>query len=346
MSNINNAALYDPTALIAAGINPKTGLPEKMTSLSDYSSALQRTIEVIDEQDFVNKGTWDGLPEGLDGELLERIMFYRGQGILFKLMDKFYFLPYALDGTIDVYGRYLSVTPVPMGAGKTDANKPWIQGLKFDVLYKNCKPEPGKEYCIILQDRSPEIAQTIQARSALNKPIYEAMAEAFPFARTNLLSNSGVKGMRVQNESDQAQVKLASRSITKAALSGDPWVPIIGNIEFQELTEGGKFATSEYTEYFQALDNYRLKTHGLDTTGVFEKKGTILQDEQEMNSVGSNRILDDTTRKRQEFCELANEYFGLNISYTVKQPTENSDIDSKEEPYEESNNELQGDENV
>ena len=345
MSNINNAALYDPTALIAAGINPKTGLPEKMTSLTDYSSALQRTIEVIDEQDFVNKGTWDGLPEGLDGELLERIMFYRGQGILFKLMDKFYFLPYALDGTIDVYGRYLSVTPVPMGAGKADADKPWIQGLKFDVLYKNCTPEPGKEYCIILQDRSPEIAQTIQARSALNKPIYEAMAEAFPFARTNLLSNSGVKGMRVQNESDQAQVKLASRSITKAALSGDPWVPIIGNIEFQELTEGGKFATSEYTEYFQALDNYRLKTHGLDTTGVFEKKGTILQDEQEMNSVGSNRILDDTTRKRQEFCELANEYFGLNISYTVKQPTENSDIDSKEEPYEESNNDL-GDENV
>ena len=51
----------------------------------------------------------------MDGQLLERILYYRGQGAFFYMesLEKFFFLPFALDGEIDVYGRYTGITPLP-----------------------------------------------------------------------------------------------------------------------------------------------------------------------------------------------------------------------------------------
>ena len=41
----------------------------------------------------------------------------------FKELDEFYFMPFALDGSIDFYGRYNSIHPVPMSSGTEDDKK-------------------------------------------------------------------------------------------------------------------------------------------------------------------------------------------------------------------------------
>ena len=118
-------------ALIAAGIDPKTGLPAKIVNSSQVKESIVRQLRIVDEQDAVNRYVWFGLPHGINSNLIERILYYKGQGMLFYMEteDKFYFLPFALDGGIDVYGRYQSVTPVPLGnATNEDKVKPWIQG--------------------------------------------------------------------------------------------------------------------------------------------------------------------------------------------------------------------------
>ena len=61
-------------------------------------------------------------------------------------VNKFFFLPYALDGSIDVYGRFKTVTPLPFnGVSKAsddkDKDRPWIQGLTRDVIYEVELPE-------------------------------------------------------------------------------------------------------------------------------------------------------------------------------------------------------------
>ena len=55
--------------------------------------------------------------------------------------NSFYFLPYGLAGDIDIYGRYLEVTPLPF-AGPTATtddsgnSRPWIKGYTKKVLYE------------------------------------------------------------------------------------------------------------------------------------------------------------------------------------------------------------------
>ena len=94
----NNARMIDPNMLIQAGIDPKTGLPIKAGNERKESLKpnLKKLLRIVDEQDAINRYTWYNLPSGLDGQLLERILYYRGQGMFFYVdeLNTFYFLPY------------------------------------------------------------------------------------------------------------------------------------------------------------------------------------------------------------------------------------------------------------
>ena len=329
----NNAALYDPTMLINAGINPKTGLPIAFDNKIECISKrdIKRQLRIVDEQDAVNRFTWYNLPEGLDGTLIERILYYRGQGMLFFLemgeKSKFYFLPYALYGTIDVYGRFMKVTPLPFNgtANDGDEENPWIQGLEFTPVYDAIVPEDYEELeydalenqivksCVLLKDYTEQMSQTIISRQVVNDPILDIMAECFPFMRTALLNNTGVRGMRVYTEDDKTSVYAANSAIQCAALNGQTNVPIVGQSEFQELTPGGGVKAEEYLLAMQSLDNYRLSLYGLDNGGLFQKRSHVLEAEQEMNTGNVGLILRDSLKKRQDFCDIVNSIFGTEM---------------------------------
>ena len=314
----NNARLPDLNTLIQAGIDPKTGLPirvdeEKCTLKND----IRRVLRVLDEQNAINRYTWFNLPSGLDGQLIERILYYKGQGMFFYMEtdNTFYFLPYALDGSIDVYGRFKAVTPLPFNGTAQDKKDAWITGLTKIPVYevKEVDLDTFLDGCVLLSDYSKQISQTNIARQILQEPILDAMAEAFPLARTSLIANSGIKGMRVNDEDQQSTVKAASRSITRAALNGDIWIPVVGNIEFQELTDGSALKSEEFLLYMQALDNFRLSLYGLDNGGLFQKKSHMLEAEQEMNAGNVGLVYQDGLALRQKFCNLVNSIWGLGI---------------------------------
>ena len=317
----NNAKLYDLNPLIQAGIDPKTGLPIRMADTScGLKDNIKRTLRILDEQNAINRYVWYNLPNGLDGQLLERILYYKGQGMFFYMTtdESFYFLPYALDGTIDVYGRFKAVTPLPFNGTAQDKEKAWIVGMTrkpvYDILYDLESGENVfEEGCVLLSDYSKQISQTNIPRQILQDPILDAMAEAFPFARTSLIANSGVKGMRVNDEDQKATVKLASKSVTQAALNGDPWIPVVGNIEWQELTDGTALKSEEFLLYMQAMDNFRLSLYGLDNGGLFQKKSHMLEAEQQMNQGNVGLVYQDGLTLRQKFCDIVNSIWGLGI---------------------------------
>ena len=340
----NNAAIYDPTMLLQAGIDPKTGLPLKMAAVGNgfaLKENLYRNIAIMDEQDAINRITWNNLPEGLTSQMMERILYYRGQAALFKLQDKFYFLPYALDGTIDVYGRYTGITPLPFNgtANDGDPEKPWIQGLTFKPMYEapylpdfaDKSPEELQkiieESCVLFWDYTPAIAQTIVPRSQLSMPVMDLMSDCLPFMRTALLNGTGVMGMKVGNENEVAEVKAASSSINKAALSGEKYVPILGTIDFQELTSGTIAKAEEFLLAMQSLDNLRLSFHGLDNGGLFQKKSHMLEAEQEMNAGTTGLVLEDALRLRQMQATIANTIWGTSIWPTISETTLGIDRD-------------------
>ena len=168
-------------------------------------------------------------------------------------------------------------------------------------------PNKRETACVIVRDYTQQISQTVLPRASLDDPILKMMSEAIPFARTSLLSNSGIKAMRVNDETDANEVYTASRSIVEHALAGEPFVPIKSQIEFQELTSSGSAMKSEeYLLYYQALDNLRKSFLGIPASGVFEKQSHTLQSEQDMNSNSDNLILEDGLELRQKFCQMVN----------------------------------------
>ena len=323
----NNSRLEDPSILISMGINPKNGLPYKFDDGKNCisKSDIKRQLRIVDEQNAVNRFTWYNLPEGLNGRLMERILYYRGQGAFFFLNDKFYFLPYALAGSIDVYGRYMAITPLPFNGTANDGKKenPWIQGLTFEPIYDLAMSEDYdsaeaiinklETSCVLLKDYTEQISQTNISRQVLNDPLLDLMSECLPYMRTALINSTGVQGMRVGNENEAASVYAANSSINRAALSGDSKVPIVGNLDFQDLTGGQVAKSEEFLLAMQSLDNYRLSLYGLDNGGLFQKKSHMLEAEQEVNAGNVGLVLRDSLQCRQEFCTLVNSLYGLNM---------------------------------
>ena len=255
----------------------------------------------------------------LTGAELERMLYYKGQLAFFYLkdLDEFYFMPFALDGTIDFYGRYNTIHPVPMTSGTDDkagkAQAQYLSGIKLNCVYGVKLPEELKEEdltnsAILLHDYSKQLSQTIIPTQQINDPIIDLEAECMPYLRTALLMGSGVKGVRVADADQADSVREGSKSMVDAATHAEPYVPITGAIEFQELTDGKVAQAQEFLMSMQSIDNFRLGLHGVQNGGLFEKSQYINNSQTDMNYAGGDigLTLQDGLNIRQNFCNIVN----------------------------------------
>ena len=320
------AKLPDLQTLWQAGIDPKTGLPLKFTSGQKcmLKEDIKKFLRLIDEQDAVNRYVWYNLPANITSQELERMLYYKGQLCFFydKNLEEFYFMPYALDGTIDFYGRFNTVHPVPMTSGTEDkgskAQAQYLSELKLKCVYGLKQQEDIQESdltdsCVLLHDYTKQLSQTILPRVTVNDSLLDVMAECVPFMRTALLSGSGVKGVRVNDADQEDSVQAGARGMINAALKGEPWVALLGNVEFQELADGTPLKAEEYMLAMQSLDNLRLSGYGLDNGGLFEKKAHELQSEADINGGPVGLVMQDGTSIRQNFCNIVNSIWDLGI---------------------------------
>ena len=313
----------DLQTLWQAGINPKNGLPVKFGgSKATLKEDLKKLIRTqIDEPCAVNRYVWYNLPCNITSQELERMLYYKGQLCFFfdKDLQEFYFMPYALDGTIDFYGRFNTIHPVPMTSGTDDkgnkAQAQYLANKKLKCIYGINIDEniDLAEVTVLLHDYTKQLSQTIIPRCSLNEPLLDTMAEIIPMARTNMMASCGIKGIRVNDADQQQNVEDASRSLEHAALTGNPWMPIIGNIEFQELTDNATGKIQDYFLALQSLDNFRLSTYGIDNGGLFEKKAHELQSEADINGGPVGLVLQDGLSIRQNFCNVVNSIWDLGI---------------------------------
>lgn len=342
----NNARLPDVQTLLQAGIDPKTKLPLKAGTDRGYNlkDSIRKELRILDEQNAVNRYKWVNLPVGLSSQELERLLYYRGQLAFFYLeeLNQFYVLPYALDGTIDAYGRFNTIHPVPIASGSTDkatqdkekALADYFATKKFDVLYDIVPPEDLIENpdhyltgcCVLLHDYTKQLSETIIPRTQLMDPLLDVMSECIPFMRTALQNGAGVSGVKVTNEDEAAQVMIASKSIQNAALVGEKWVPMQGSLDFQDLGNQTIIKPEEFLLAMQGLDNFRLSLHGLDNGGLFQKKSHMLEAEQEMNAGNMSLILKDGLNIRQKFCDIINSVWATGINCIPSEEVINADL--------------------
>lgn len=351
MSENGKPYLPNLEPLIAMGLDPKTRLPLKVVSSAPCAvkENIKRLIRIQDEQDAVNRYTWYNLPSGINGQMLERMLYYRGQLAFFysKDLDEFYFMPFALDGGIDFYGRFKGIHPVPFSNGSSDATdeekkqiaaqRNYLSTIKLKPTYDVLTPEEILEEgidalttrCVLLKDYTEQLSQTVIARQILNEGIIDVESECIPFMRTALIRATGVKGMRVGDQSEQSNVQAANDSMLDAALTGKVNIPIIGTVDFQELNDGAVGKADEFMMALQSLDNFRLSTYGLENGGLFQKRERKLVSEQEMNAGGGSigLIMQDGLSIRQRFCDIVNSIWGIGIWCDVSETVSGTDKD-------------------
>ena len=211
----NNAKMIDPSVYLAAGVDPKTKKPLRLLD-NGLKGQVRAAFRIIDEQDAVNRYKWYNIPFELSSEEIERMLYYKGSLIAFNLNDKFYMTPYALEGTIDIYGRYNSVHPVPMASGTEEDKKRDLDAIsnalsKLHLIvvktpkdFEELREEDLDNSAVILYDYTKQLSQTILPRSALNEGFVDAEAEILPYMATALLAGTGIKGLRV-NDADAAE---------------------------------------------------------------------------------------------------------------------------------------------
>lgn len=301
--------------------------------MCDFKGEIKKNLRVLDEQNAIHRYVWYDLPPGLDGELIERMLYLRGQLAFFYLepLNRFYCLPYALAGDIDVYGRYLKITPLIFAGSKNggqgkDKSKPFINGFKKTPYYEipdQTDPQAIlkaiSDGAVIVRDYTQQIGESIIPRSVMMDGVLEMMAECLPMARTALIASSGVKGMRVGSDDEKEEVKDANDSIMEASLTGQINIPIKGMQEFQELGAGSTLKVEDFLVDMQALDNFRLSLHGLDSGGLFQKKSHMLESEQAMNETRSRAALQDGLLIRQRACDIINGIWGLGVSCEISE---------------------------
>lgn len=322
--------LPDIERLIKMGINPKTGLPIKMGDPKcKTKEGFKKAIRIIDEQDAVNRYRWYNLPMNLTSQEVERMLYYRGQlaFFYFKDLDEFYFMPYALEGGpgggLDFYGRYRQIHPIPWNSGgnngkQVTAQQALLSTYKLDVQYGIILPEDLEEKdlyhsAVLLKDYTKQLSEEIIPRVNINDEIIDLEAECMPYMRTSLLMGTGVRGVRVNDTDQEDSVYEGSRNMAQSALEGNPYIPITGTIEFQEMTNGAPTKSEDYLIAMQAIDNLRLSTYGIDNGGLFEKKAHMLEAEAEINGGPVGLVLQDGLSIRQEFCNIVNSIWGLGI---------------------------------
>lgn len=350
MANKNNARLPDYQSLIAAGIDPKTGLPLKVVGQlsTGKKEDIRRCLRILDEQDAVNRYKWYNLPCSLSSQELERLLYYKGQLAFFYLKnaDEFFFMPYALDGGIDFYGRFNSIHPVPFAEGTSDEEKKrfaeqrnYLSTLKLKCQYDVMLDQPDEETmlgtCVLLHDYTKQLAQTITPRQQLQDGLIDIMSDMVPFMRTALLNSTGVQGMRVSTEDEESNVEAASRSVNSAALDGRKYIAVVGGIDFQDLSGGEVAKAEEFLLAMQGLDNLRLSWYGLENGGIFEKKAHVLQDEQNMNACNSALVLQDGLAIRQRFCDIVNSIWDLGIWCDISESAAGVDMNGDGMAYDE-----------
>ena len=353
MSKNKTPFMIDPSIYKQAGIDVKTGLPTRAVEGTNLKASMKKVMRLIDEQDAVNRYKWYNLPANISSEELERLLYYKGQlcFFYFKELDEFYFMPFALDGSIDFYGRYNRIHPVPMSSGTEDDKKvkelyesqrALLSMLKLNVVkaiksLDELKEEDLYNSTVILWDYSRQLGELNIPRQTINDPLLDIIAEMPCFLRTSLIASTGIKGVRVNDAEAKNEVKIASAQFLNSALCGELGLPITSQVEMQELFDGATGKAQDYLLAMQALENFRLSTYGLENGGLFEKKAHKLEGEQEMNNSTVGLVYADGLAIRQNFCNIVNSIWGTSLWCMPSESVLGTDVDGDGDAYDSNN---------
>lgn len=345
-NSLSTFPFFDSLANGMGNTNPiaKTSSKDRRLLMSMLSH--KHMVETIERFE------WKNLPSELPSDLIERVLYFRFKGALFMFNDKYYFLPFTLKGTIDSYGRYISITPVlftgqwKIQQGKYTEDISFMSNAEFTVVYdlpekeEQATPDPedetedpeegstamsdAKDKAVILTDSSLEIAQDFTPVSYLIRPLVEQMVDILVLVNIDLITSAKVFYVVAKDANQKEAIEKEFQDLDNRILNGKRIVVVTSPTELKELTGANVKDSARYFQSYQSIDNLRKDIIGIDNGGTFMKQEHTTEMETQTNSNGGSFVLNNALRMRQAFCETVNHVFGLNIQVDVKGASQTS----------------------
>lgn len=334
--------MYDTISLTGAGIP----LSKKMLKYGnavdqdgkiitpnpkDFNLQYDSLYNIMREQNMIEtfeRYMWTDIPFGLTQDIIERVLFFRGKGIFYfnDKIEKFQFLPFALNGVIDEYGRYTRCNTLPFTGTDEEpkdkkVKKPRILvyedlEIVYDLPYNSEmfeKARKMKTVGIILNDNSLAVSQQPIIRSNYVKPVLHMMATLMQIINTAMYGSADHNLLQIENESELASIQNQINAINADILRGNRFTPIVGNLPITPLKTSNTANLEGLFGTFNSLTNFLKSITGVANAGVFDKKAHLLQEEQKLNGSNSDDIYYNGLRLRQEFCLMVQAYYNYPI---------------------------------
>jgi hypothetical protein len=316
----NNAKLPWIDGMYQVGIDPKTGLPLKLGlgKRCNTKDDLKRLFRDQDKRLNINMFEWYNTQLDLKSQEINKLLYYRGQLAFAYLedIDQFVLLPFALDSSLDMYGRPKEIRLIPFVSSSEDSRmKPvedYLASKRFKVVNTIKMPEDLTEddltkSAVILYDYTPHLSNNVIPQSVMNEVLIDLESEIYTYIRTAGLNATGTRAVRISDADQQEVSRSANMSLIEAAQRAEIYVPVVGNIDFQELTSGNSDIPG-LLQIAQTIHNLRMALAGLPSGGVYTK--TQYQNIQEgslnQGQIDSALVLQDKTSNRLEFTNIVN----------------------------------------
>lgn len=300
---------------------------------------IGESFKNMDYQQYLTRFKWNNLPEGLDSELFERIMYFSGSAMFFyiKELDKFYFLPYGMSGDgvqtgIDFYGRFNKIKPYSFN-GSTDGSgerksdgkmskadiylSTQIRDNITDIPMVASEEEARKIYedgAVICWDYTPGLAYWNNSRNRISQSYVKYMVKVLIQTKSALINSSGFNLFAADGEQDNDIMQMQIDAINQDREEGQLAAVVsklLGNIE--NLQSNAPAAMQDFWASLQSVDNLRLKSMGIRNDGLQQKSQYQNIQEQSMDINDSLQVYWNSFMERVKFSAIVNSIWGLDI---------------------------------
>lgn len=323
----------------ALGI-PVHGKNKYMYSIDPMFEKLGVSIKYIDYQQFLTRFKWNNLPEGMDSELIERILYFSGSAMFFyiKELNRFYFLPYGMSGEntevgIDFYGRFNRLKPYSFNGSTDGSGEKKADGKRItrsdlylstqirdnikDIPMVESEEEARKIYengAVICWDMTPQLAYAVDSRNRISQSYVKYIVQILIQTKSALINSSGFNLFSTDTEAStdimQLQIDAINSDREKGKLSA-----VVSNAlgKIENLQSNAPSAMGDFWNSLVSADNLRLKSMGIRNDGLVQKSQYQNIQEQSIDINDAMQVYWNAFMERVKFSAIVNSIWGLGI---------------------------------
>lgn len=273
-------------------------LGKTTSTVGDFSGF----VSDLDLQQFCSRYKWEGLPKYMPDNIIERLLYFKGNICLFFNGGTLYALPYSFNGRLDPYTYPTAIRPIALNGNNF--------GNKDLITYPNGTINKKAE-CVILSDRIPtSFNDTVTPRASIQQDIINLMNDALISGNINL-KNSLKKGLVGVDSEDQ--VAVMEKDIEEATKSNSPYIVTAkGGMSTKAMEVWNNnipVDMESYIQYLSALNNLRCYSLGIKNQGIYEKTERMLVGQLSGVAYQTNLILETGLQCRINALERLKELY-------------------------------------